>query len=147
MQKLSETLSELPVVPSPKEQKRQEDLKRCVQLSLNVQNRDGSILNRELDNVVGVLEPLKRREKVFDKVLGFITAEDDAALVQKYITQVEQAVADYQVSFRRHIVSITTEHASAIPHERHTPHHLGPTSTLKLYCIILSVLIATSLNL
>jgi hypothetical protein len=58
------------------------------------------MLNREFDDIVSILEPLMRR-KVLNTVIGFVTADDDASLIKKYITRVEQAVADYQVCFGR----------------------------------------------
>jgi chromosome condensin MukBEF complex kleisin-like MukF subunit len=90
------------------------------------------VLSREFEDINGALEPLKKRENVLDKAKGVVSAEEDATLIKKYITQVEQAVASYQVCLRRRVAFITTDITLAISHERHIHDVLGKISTFKL---------------
>jgi hypothetical protein len=49
--------------------------------------------NRKLGSISNILEPLKAQ----NRIKGFITASDDAGLIEEYVLKVEQALTDYQV--------------------------------------------------
>lgn len=73
------------------EQKRRSKLMGCV--SRLYKNTDPEYFDSELNEIAGTLNPLKTQ----NKAVGFVAADEDAALIQKYILQVNRALADYQV--------------------------------------------------
>jgi hypothetical protein len=52
-------------------------------------------LNSELEDLTSTLKILGTQ----NKIAGFVAAEEDAALIEKCILQVNQALSDYQVRY------------------------------------------------
>jgi hypothetical protein len=74
------------------EKRRRDKLRRYVsQLCKCINIQD---FYSELDDLASILNSLGTQ----NKAAGFLAAEEDAALIQKYILQVDRALADYQVS-------------------------------------------------
>ena len=60
---------------------------------MHVKNVELEHLSSELENIAGTLDALRTQ----NKVARVVAAEEDAALIQKYIQQVDRALLDYQV--------------------------------------------------